>query len=834
MPVVHQPGFNFGEIAPRTRGLTTAEAYALGCRKLENFHISPTGSAMKRRGSDHCGEAATSSQLTILIPYTIPGIAFYQIELGNEYIRFWKDGVQILSGGNPYQIASPYETADLRLLQIVQDPATLDIHIVLGRRYPRTLHRVSDSSWTLEPMAFTRIGPTYDSRKAQNTITLQVDTAGADLIRMLNASDSYFTKSDKYSLFLVRGGWVFTLGYPVTGVSILVRELTLPPADVNPDSEWVGPFRPGGLTGVNITTTAGIAGDEVDLSTTVDLFDPADVGQVFDVDAGNGIGHLRFIEITEVTDAKNAKGVVLYFAVTAATYNDSQRFTFTPSTNDINTILMTPDGTSGTITVATSDDVFEAAMEPGVDPGARFLLNGGVIQVVTVGSATQATCTVVKTLSGDWSSVTWEEEINASKGYPAVIFYYQGRLGMAGTQYRRSTAWFSKSNRPLDFTTGAFDNDAIHIVMREGSNLGDIRWAAPNRQLLLGALGGEIAVSGDPLTPSKVGVQSQSSLGGAPIAPVNVGMASLFVQFDRRSIQETAFQLVSDKFVATDLSAAAWHLFKDGKVVDIKFARRPYPLLFAVMEDGTLLVMSYDRQNKILAWHPWIISGGGTVDSVCIGASTGGDDVYLVVNRDNRKDILRYAAGRFTDAALTSTDVDGPLTVTANAISGLSHLEGRQVQLRLRRPDGSAQVYIGNFVVAGGQLDISALGLAAAPTEVEVGLGISAKAWLNPPEYADIYGSVWGRQKTVHGVALYLVDSRGGSLNGIPIKDRKSNDPLDDAPPHKTGYHVQEGEGLASNEDDPVVKIEHEEAERFEMAGISIKTTAGDSFASAV
>ena len=96
--------FNSGEISPLLEGRVDVKKYYSGCRTLENMVVLPHGGVVKRPGSQYIASAKIATQTCRLIPFEFSTEQAYILELGNEYMRFYKDGGQI---------TKPYGTEDL-------------------------------------------------------------------------------------------------------------------------------------------------------------------------------------------------------------------------------------------------------------------------------------------------------------------------------------------------------------------------------------------------------------------------------------------------------------------------------------------------------------------------------------------------------------------------------------------------------------------------------------------------------------------------------------------------------------------------------------------------
>ena len=144
---VQLTNFTGGELSPRLDGRNDLTKYNSGCKTLENMVVYPHGSASRRSGTQFVGEVKDSTKKTRLISFEFSTVQTYILEFGNQYIRFYKDNGQILSGGSPYEIASPYLEAELFDIKFAQSADTM--YICHPNHQPRKLTRTGHTNWTL-------------------------------------------------------------------------------------------------------------------------------------------------------------------------------------------------------------------------------------------------------------------------------------------------------------------------------------------------------------------------------------------------------------------------------------------------------------------------------------------------------------------------------------------------------------------------------------------------------------------------------------------------------------------------------------------------------------
>ena len=145
--------FVSGEFSAKLDGRTDFQKYNTSCKTLENFLVHPQGAATRRVGTQFIAEVKSSAAKTRLIPFEFSTTQTYILEFGNNYIRFYKDKGQILSGGSAYEIASPYATSELFDIKFAQSADVM--YLCHPNHDVRKLSRSGHTSWTLATVSFT-------------------------------------------------------------------------------------------------------------------------------------------------------------------------------------------------------------------------------------------------------------------------------------------------------------------------------------------------------------------------------------------------------------------------------------------------------------------------------------------------------------------------------------------------------------------------------------------------------------------------------------------------------------------------------------------------------
>ena len=173
---VELTNFTGGELSPRLDGRNDIAKYNSGCKTLENMIVYPHGSASRRSGTQFVAEVKDSTKKTRLISFEFSTVQTYILEFGDQYIRFYKDNGQILSGGSAYEISSPYLEAELFDIKFAQSADTM--YICHPNHQPRKLTRTGHTNWVLTNDVIIN-GPFMDHNVETTTLQASHKVVGA-------------------------------------------------------------------------------------------------------------------------------------------------------------------------------------------------------------------------------------------------------------------------------------------------------------------------------------------------------------------------------------------------------------------------------------------------------------------------------------------------------------------------------------------------------------------------------------------------------------------------------------------------------------------------------
>ncbi len=469
------------------------------------------------------------------------------------------------------------------------------------------------------------------------------------------------------------------------------------------------------------------------------------------------------------------------WTVSTLSFNFVPKHAFTiSSSNPAATI--TPDASSGNITLTASSSVFLAAhidQYINVSPQGRLRIidyvSGTVVKAIS--EVPLFDTSVVS--SGDWDLETgYEDTWSASRGWPRSAVFYEGRLYFGGASSRPSTIWGSRVGNFFNFDPGEnFDDAAIEATLDTGrfNAIVDL-YAGRNMQIF--TTGGEFYIPqtlGDPITPSNLAVQEQTSNGSrVGIRVVNVDGATVFVQRQGKALSEFIFSDTVQGYVTTKISLLSSHLLKSPSDLAVRKATSTDEgdqLLVVNEDDGSIACYTLLRSQEIIAPSEWTTDG----DYLAVGVDIA--DTYAVVKRTiNGSDVYYvevFVEGLTLDSAKTAT-----VGSSTASVSGLDHLEAETVKVvRDGVVEADKTVSSGSITFTDPATESYTIGLNYTPTVVTM-----------PVEPRLPSGNIRGFKKRILEINSEHFESQAVTINGEQVAFRQfGEDNLDRAVQEFTG-----------------------------------------------
>ena len=730
MPNLLVTALNAGELSPYMDARTDVAKYQSGCRRLENMVVLPYGGVYRRAGTEYLGEAKFANKRCRLIPFNFSVTTRFVLEFGEGYIRIWGNNSQVLSGGSPVELVSPYLESELRELQYAQLNDIM--YITHGNHAPRKLTRVSDTSWTLAAVAFD-----YPPLLDMNTTAVTIASSASSGTATLTASASTFQSGHVGSQWAIQ--WPLTSG----SLNETIDSNKTSTATLDIQGDWT------------ITTVGTWIG------TVRILRIPRK-----EMDEDGGAGFTAYEVVREFNSLGTARNFTATGTETERVGLKIQVANYASNTNARVFLESTDFNSGGTVTIN--------SVASGTSAGA------------TVNKWLGSTITATT----QWS----EAAFSAVRGYPRTVTFYQQRLVFGGTTNQPNTIWASKVDDFENFQIGTKEDDAVSftIASNEGNRInwlfaqrGLIVGTSGDEWTVSGATDSE------PFNATNITAKRQASFGSKYMRAVLLNDVLLFVQRRGRKVRELTYNFERDGWLAPDLTVLAEHVTQS-EVVELAFQQQPDAVLWCVRGDGQLIGMSYERDQEVVAWHRHTTDGEFESAATVYGLNNNDDEVWFAVKRTVNGQTKRYIERFKNDfrAVFDAEDKDDWWYLDcagryegapANVITGLGYLEGKTVSVLA---DGAVQP---SAVVSSGQITLS-----TAASKVLVGLPYTSLIQPMKFDFQTQVGPTRGLNKRINRMTVSLYKSLGGeaSTDGTEwlwLYPRDFDDPMDASPPVFSG-----------------------------------------------
>ena len=429
----------------------------------------------------------------------------------------------------------------------------------------------------------------------------------------------------------------------------------------------------------------------------------------------------------------------------------------------------------------------------------------GWAKIASYVSTTQVTIDIQRafgaaTASSEWRLGAW----GGARGWPRAITFHEERLWLASSKAQLQTLWSSNTGdfenlQPTSYgpspTAAVLADNGITYTLAD-DRVNAVLWLNSGDVLAAGTRGGEFIVRASSLneaiTPDNCTARRSGTRGSAPVQPVRVDDAVLYVQRNRRSILQINYDVQRDGYSSVDITRLARHLVR-GQVRQIAWQAEPWAVVWACLEDGTLAGMTYVREQDVVGWHRHQLGGTAVkVLSVASITTSSEAELWMVVERTINGSTVRYvevlepefyaasdadlADAWFVDSALPYSGA------ASSTLSGLGHLVGQTVSIL-----ANGAVHPPRVVSAGGSVTLD-----YAVTKAIVGLPFTARLETMNLEAGGADGTAQGKRQRIHRVVLRLFQTvgaeigwPGGALDEVPW--RRPSDPMGSPPALFTG-----------------------------------------------
>lgn len=308
----------------------------------------------------------------------------------------------------------------------------------------------------------------------------------------------------------------------------------------------------------------------------------------------------------------------------------------------------------------------------------------GIVRITKFNSSTSVEYEVVERLHYTGATEDWEEgKFSDYRGWPDSVALFEGRL------------WWGSRDQVAGSYVDDFDNfdideegDSAPIIRSIATGpVNKVQWMLGLARLIIGTSGAEsVARSSsfdEPMSPTNFSIKDASTYGSADLQGVKIDREGYFIQRSKKRAYILAYSVEANDYVSQEISRYNPTILDAGvKICAVQ--RIPDTRLWNVMEDGTIVCLTYEKSEDVISWTTF--DTDGEVEDVVVLPNTDGDDVYFIVKRTIDGVTKRYRERLTYDSeAMGGTnnyvsDCFKEQSVVATAtITGLSHLEGKDV-----------------------------------------------------------------------------------------------------------------------------------------------------------
>lgn len=610
---ITQPSYTAGELSDELHGRKDLARYQVGARIMRNTYPLATGGAQNRAGLRFAAEVKDSAREYRLMPFEAAGDDSFVLVWGHENVRPMAFGGYIDNGGVPYEVSTPYTDVQLPDLYMEQsnDIATLTHPLWKVRE----LARFDALDWRLSTVTFaSTVSPPYgvdatttEGYTGYDGSHLQVDYDYKVASVSVDGKESLPSNVARTDAPLVMGysqNFV-TVSWQTDGLSLyrhpaptgvlrngtrIDRSLALPNGKV-------------------ITALEFFSGDARSVTLyIVERTAPGTYTRVRNLTVNHpGGGWARFA-LTPSFTVPNANHYVGAYSAGGVASRINLPMAYqgaalgSGSTAGLNEALV-----EGAYAMGWWQHEAGASADEEIEEYLVYRGSNGIFGLI---GRTPELSFKDDNIAPNFSlgpQQDYNPFVNAGD-FPSIAFFAQQRRGFAASLNRPQTIWMSQS---ADFGSMSShvptaESDAIEFTLAAQKKQDIFHVLSLEQGLIVFTRSGEWKVTGrdgDIITPSSQLPSPQSTYGSTrAVKPMVVGEAILFISGDQKTVLEMQYSFEVDRYKADDMTLLSQHLFKGRKIVNWGYARSPYGMIWCVMDDGSLLSMTYLKDHDVWGW----------------------------------------------------------------------------------------------------------------------------------------------------------------------------------------------------------------------------------------
>jgi len=643
MSKVIKSSFSRGEIGPALYGRVDIPFYQNSLRRASNMFVHQFGGISNRPGFQFIGPVKDQAAAPRLIEFQFKSTDTHILEFGNQYIRFIRNDAHIteaaktISGAtnaNPIVITATshgYSNGDEVYISGVVGMTQIN-----GNRF-----KVASSS--THTFALQDV---YSGGNVNGTSMGTYGSAGS-ASRIYEIASPYLTAELPLIKFAQTAD-TLTIVHPAHNPRTLKRsalaswalaEIAFSPTIADPTAVTASG---GSGSATHYTVTAHSEEEEESLqgvgvapsASTISAITRADPG-VVTCTGTHGLVDGDLVEITSIVGMTQLNGRRFTVANKASTTfelrgEDTTNYTAWSSAGTVTPCFTTSSNNSGvTISWTGNDDAVRYSI---------YKLSAGVMGWIgsSAGTSFLDTGIVADTAI---TPPTFTEPFILDGYKPGAVAFHQQRSVMGGSTEKPDTSWFSVIGSSNNFSrrSPATESDGFTttIASRE---INEIRHYVSLGDLLVFTSGAEWAfrsTTGDSrFSISTISQEPQTSWGCSQVPPIVIGNKALFISETGTQVRASGYTFQDDAYSASEASILVPHLFRNRTAIDWAFVEAPEPLVYMIMSDGDLNVLTFNEEQDVVGWTTMNTDGEfESIASIRPTIASTSKEAYVVVKR---------------------------------------------------------------------------------------------------------------------------------------------------------------------------------------------------------
>ena len=683
--------FNGGIWSSKLDGRIDLDRYSYACRQLENFLIRPYGTIDRRPGTKYIRHTKDNG-VAIVQEFQFSTDVGYIMEVGDSYMRFYKDQAQVTesvaitasswtggvatytvaahnlkdddvvtvtgvtpSGYNvtdervvgttattfdleiaddpggvgtgfgavtqPFEVVTPYAEADLYDLQFRQ---INDVVYVTHQDYePHILRRLTNTTFDFAPVVF-NLPPFRSENVSEITLTPSAKTAAGTTVTLTASAKAWAASYWKSGQYVIQSGEIYVCLENHTG-TVFATDLAASKWElvaVFASDNVGGYYRIGHKRPSSVIKQTLVGGTNPGTQTEMEV-----LGTWNFRTTGRWAGTVKI--------ERENPNTGVWETIRETQVNDADRNIDIVGSESVQSNLRITVNTTVPASGVGDEEAYSY-----LEAAEAYIYGYG--KVTAVNSNISADVTVISPFISIGASDVWAESSwSDRRGWPRTCDMHEQRVVYAGNKDQPLMIWGSKIADFQNFLWGVNDDDAFFYSI-PSTEQNPIEWIVGGKSILIGN-GKEYGImsSGSddlPITPSNAVYRVQEAVGFTNIKPQIIGPIFAGVERNGQRLREIAYQFdsgVSGGYKARDLNRLNDEIAGIGGIQDIAYSQLREPYIFAVMVDGSVGALAYNRDDGVAGWSKFSTGPNAQYfQSVAVIRGTDNDEVYFTTSRN--------------------------------------------------------------------------------------------------------------------------------------------------------------------------------------------------------